>query len=194
MGKSATYRDENGKVCPRCLVHRSWDLYHKNRARPDGIAVWCRQCTKEYSAKHKQKPDVKRRAAETALQRYHAQPPEVKDAAYRKRKMRGYHMQQKYGISLAQYEDKLDSQNGVCAICGKENLSHRRLYVDHDHDCCGNKTTCGKCVRGLLCHRCNLGLGFLESEGFLESALQYLLSYGKTFSTIRLIEEIENNG
>ena len=190
MGKSATYRDEYGKVCPRCCVHMSWDCYHKNKAKPDGSAVWCKACTKDYAAEHNQKPDVRRRAAETALQRYHAQPPEVKDATYRKRIKDGYHMKQKYGVSPEQYQDKLNSQNGVCAVCGKANRTSRRLYVDHDHGCCGGETTCGKCVRGLLCHRCNLGLGFLESEGFLESALQYLRAYGKTFYIDRLIGEL----
>ncbi len=55
----------------------------------------------------------------------------------------------KYGINLADYERMLNSQNGVCAICGKAPES--RLVVDHNHET-------GK-IRGLLCSHCNRGLG-----------------------------------
>ena len=31
------------------------------------------------------------------------------------------------------------------------------IHVDHDHECCRMKNrSCGKCVRGLLCHGCTL--------------------------------------
>jgi Recombination endonuclease VII len=52
-----------------------------------------------------------------------------------------------------------------CTICGDED----RLVVDHDHKT--NK------VRGLLCNRCNKGLGlFRDSPDFLEYARIYLLA------------------
>jgi hypothetical protein len=36
--------------------------------------------------------------------------------------------------------------------------------VDHDHSCCQGRRSCGKCVRGALCNRHNLYLGFIEKD------------------------------
>ena len=86
-----------------------------------------------------------------------------------------------YGISPAMYRSLLDEQGGVCRICGKPETGRhqsgtlRRLAVDHDHKCCPGKKSCGKCVRGLLCGRCNSAIGLIdESLAVLESMALYL--------------------
>ena len=57
----------------------------------------------------------------------------------------------KYKLTVEQYDAMLANQGGACAIC----LEDRPLNVDHDHSCCPGERSCGKCVRGLLCRRCN---------------------------------------
>ena len=73
-----------------------------------------------------------------------------------------------YGITLEQYNNMLKAQNYSCAICGEEDeVEGRRLAIDHCH-------TTGQ-VRGLLCGKCNRGLGlFYDNEDLLQKAIQYL--------------------
>lgn len=65
-----------------------------------------------------------------------------------------------YKMSLSDYEEMLEAQNGVCLICELPPKPGVVLRVDHDHACCpGGSYTCGKCVRGLLCATCNSWIG-----------------------------------
>lgn len=76
----------------------------------------------------------------------------------------------RYGITKDGFHAMMAEQGGGCAICGGDNrdLKNRPiLYVDHCHDT-------GK-IRGLLCDRCNRGIGCLkEDETVLTRALAYL--------------------
>lgn len=85
-----------------------------------------------------------------------------------------------HGITHEQFDAILASQGGGCAICGASqgDARGRRLHVDHDHDCCPGKTSCGNCVRGLLCNGCNTGIGLLgDDPARLASAVRYLINH-----------------
>ncbi|WP_097327231.1 endonuclease VII domain-containing protein [Paractinoplanes atraurantiacus] len=81
----------------------------------------------------------------------------------------------KFGVTAEKYEEMLEAQNGLCALC-LEPPGLRPMSVDHDHRCCPDRDrTCGDCVRGLLCHRCNLGLGQLRDRvDNFQRAIAYL--------------------
>lgn len=82
---------------------------------------------------------------------------------------REHNLQKKYGISHSQYEELLRRQGGRCALCRSDKpLSvSGRFHIDHCHDT--------DRIRGLLCAKCNLGLGSLgESPQLLMRALDYL--------------------
>lgn len=77
----------------------------------------------------------------------------------------------RYGLTMDDYESILASQKGVCAICGMP-PGRRPLSVDHCHDT--------GAVRGLLCHSCNTGIGFLkDSVDLLKKAAKYLNKKGR---------------
>lgn len=65
-----------------------------------------------------------------------------------------------------------------CDICGTDEWGghHNRPHVDHDHSCCPGERSCGKCVRGVLCNNCNLGLGFLREQN-IGRAVAYLMRH-----------------
>ncbi len=89
------------------------------------------------------------------------------NAEHTKRWHRSYTLARKYGISVARFEEMLSEQGGLCAICGTNRPGGNNWHVDHCH--------VTGAVRGILCVRCNAGLGyFRESVSVLESAIAYL--------------------
>lgn len=82
-----------------------------------------------------------------------------------------------YGITLEQYLEMHDAQNGVCAVCSKPETTVdnrtkevRRLAVDHCH-------SAGK-IRSLLCSRCNTVLGQVgDDTSVLAAMVGYLKSH-----------------
>lgn len=69
-------------------------------------------------------------------------------------------IEKKYGLSMKEYNSLVASHKGRCGIC----KDTKKLYIDHCH-----KT--GK-VRGLLCCKCNLNLGYTEK--YYKSINKYL--------------------
>ena len=80
-----------------------------------------------------------------------------------------------FGITVEDYEFMFERQGGTCAICGSPETEFvmgvkKRLSVDHCHQT-------GR-VRGLLCSKCNLGLGyFLDNWVLIDNAMEYLIAY-----------------
>ena len=68
------------------------------------------------------------------------------------------------------YENLLEKQNNACAICGiTAEEDGKRLVIDHNHETLK--------VRGLLCHKCNSGLGFFQdNQAHLAMAIEYLVN------------------
>lgn len=87
-------------------------------------------------------------------------------------------IEHRYGLTEEQWLAKYKEQHGLCAICKENEATH----VDHDHKCCptvnGDRRTCGKCVRELLCRQCNVKLHSLEKEKWFKMAIKYVERHG----------------
>lgn len=74
----------------------------------------------------------------------------------------------KYGLTATEFDALLAKQGGRCAICGTTDPGGNTgmWHVDHDHRCCDRKNggSCSRCTAGLLCNRCNMGLGYFKDD------------------------------
>jgi hypothetical protein len=86
----------------------------------------------------------------------------------RANKAREYHLKRKFGITLADYNKILRSQQRRCAVCKRPATAFKtNLAVDHDH-----RT---KRIRGLLCIHCNrYVIGRHRDPDLFLSASEYL--------------------
>lgn len=95
-------------------------------------------------------------------EKQHRDHEKVREEAWRRR----------YGITRADYNNMLAAQKSCCAICGTTEIGrgHTHFHVDHNH-------ATGK-VRGLLCDKCNRGLGYFnDAANILKAAYLYLEKY-----------------
>lgn len=79
---------------------------------------------------------------------------------------RKWNLATRYKITEPAYRAMLEAQFGACAICGK---APTRPCVDHSHD--------SGATRGILCHKCNVGLPYVEDAAYREAALRYLAQH-----------------
>jgi hypothetical protein len=90
--------------------------------------------------------------------------PAIKDKSYCRSCRDEYALAYKYALNPKDYQEILQRQGGLCAIC---EYAMGKPCVDHIH---GTKH-----VRGLLCYGCNTALGkFHESPRILMRAIRYL--------------------
>jgi hypothetical protein len=74
----------------------------------------------------------------------------------------------RYGLTTEGFQALLASQGGGCAICETPIIGKGEAHIDHCHDT--------KKVRGLLCIKCNRGIGLLQdSVDILKKAISYLV-------------------
>ena len=77
-----------------------------------------------------------------------------------------YRLKTKYGITLNQFNEMYEQQNGCCSICNTY-VPDNKIVVDHHHK--------SGIVRKLLCHNCNVVLGHAkEDPNILLKCVEYL--------------------
>ena len=135
------------KRCGPCQRVLPLDAFRQDVRSKNGKTGRCRECAKRQTNKHWSS---------------------LSDREKLRRKIVYY-----YHLTLEQYDALLDIQQGVCAVCKTSDPGPRGWHIDHDHQCCPKDSrSCGRCVRGLLCGRCNRWLGYYEE--LADSSQKYL--------------------
>lgn len=149
------------KKCTKCKELKSKINFCKRKASKDGLNLWCKTCHVDNNATwQKLNPNKVKKSRNTHYYKY----PE---------KVHNKELKYKYGITVDEYNIMLSNQNNKCKICNNEELTKgrsgkvRKMAVDHCHKT--NK------VRGLLCAKCNQGIGLLNDDiEVLKQAIKYL--------------------
>lgn len=158
-----------------CGKTKSISQFYKHPFNKSGRDTRCKECSKAYNnqwseANKERKRELVRNCKRRSRQ-YHAPlktyPSRQEHTPEQRERWLFNHRTKSYGITVAQYKQMLEEQKGLCAICGEPDPDGKRLSIDHDHDT--------GTVRGLLCNKCNLGLGyFRDSAKRLARAAIYL--------------------
>lgn len=157
--------------CKDCSKKETYNWRDSNKNSYRAIAKKSYQKNKEQILeimKDKYKnldPEIKNEIIDKAMKNAKANIDRVRKAS------RKNFLMKKYNLTVEEHENMIKAQDGKCAICkeipktSKSNLTG--YCVDHCH-----KT--GK-VRGILCDRCNLALGYLKDDiEILNNAIKYL--------------------
>jgi hypothetical protein len=157
------------KVCSKCKENKDLSEFAKDKYNPDGLTFRCKKCrNKHYNDYYKSNPEkqkLKNDSQKENRKKYYSSAEGIKSS-------RRAHLKRAFGISLEEYEEKLEKQEYKCAICKSFNThdKHGVLAVDHCH-----KT--GK-IRDLLCFKCNTVLGSVNDNiQILENMINYLKYY-----------------
>lgn len=146
------------KICRKCGIEKANKYFGVNNRYFDNLQRICKEC---YSIERKNSY-----SAEEARRKWKRNKYSTPEFAEDRR------LKSAYGISKELRDFISRRQNDACAICGRI----IKLVVDHDH-------TSG-IVRGLLCSKCNLGLGsFNDNIDMLRDAYQYLLDFNDKQNT-----------
>lgn len=140
------------RICSTCETEKSFTEF-------PSVGRRCKRCVYEKMLDWRR--NNKDRVAATRKRWLERHPGRIKELGTKSA------MKLRYGITPECYAALLKSQGESCAICGTQNNPKRRLCIDHAHD--------DDHVRGLLCDKCNVGLGaFGDRPDLLIAAAEYL--------------------
>lgn len=180
------------KSCTKCGIEKESSQFYKSKGGKFGTTSFCIECYKLIHKLWREKNKEKLRKKQKIYYENHKKElycyrminkkkRRIYDKNYGKEKRshkRNMWLLKTYQIDSLSYYRLLKQQNEVCAICGKKeiifdkrNNKFRSLAIDHNH-----KT--GK-IRGLLCSKCNRGLGLFDDNiQLLKNVIIYLSTKG----------------
>lgn len=155
------------KRCPKCNTTKDDESFSRLKTSPDKLDSYCKECRSAYGAAYYRKHKKQRFCVDcnVGVIEWRNRCDSCKERyLFNKNCMR-------HGITIEEYEAMFERQAGVCAICS----SDAKLTIDHDHTHCPGAFGCSECVRGLLCFKCNVGLGsFNDDLDTMQLAMTYV--------------------
>jgi hypothetical protein len=160
------------KRCRKCGETKPLAEFYAMAGMADGHRNECIDCSTAYRAQRYRADPESAKARVRAWrqanpERYRATAASGQELTENEASGQGGHLRRKFGLNSEEHEKLLAAQDGRCAICRLSGNDSISLHVDHDH-------VTGR-VRGLLCVRCNGGLGqFREEPELLRRAARYV--------------------
>jgi hypothetical protein len=165
----------NTKKCGSCNEIKTIDQFYKSKAKylRYGVDYYCKYCRngnsiKSHTTGNKKQCTISgceiRHYAKGMCRNHYTRMKLNGTIEYKRPKrsddntLRDYNLRVRYLITIDEFNKM--AKNG-CEICGNK-PKERALHMDHDHNCCTTEFTCGKCVRGIVCSRCNTVIGKYE--------------------------------
>ncbi len=163
------------KICRDCKIEQPVEDFSPNEEYSDGRLSACNDCRKfrrrpRDNSRYQNDAEYREQCILRSNKRYHANSKEIETSRKRAN----------YKITKEEFIKLLEDQGRKCAACGSDDTGAkgRDWAIDHDHGCCPSNKCCGKCIRGLLCHPCNLMLGMAkDNPERLLSLVRYLEKY-----------------
>ena len=135
------------RVCKKCNTEKPIELFTK---QGKSYRHTCKSCNTD------------------RVKRYYSDHPDRYEKWHERRKSLKH---RRHGLTDEAFRLMVEANGQLCSICMKRAWTD----IDHDHKCCESTYSCGKCVRGLLCGRCNRAAGLLDDDTSVVSRmLQYL--------------------
>ena len=160
------------KTCRRCKEQKPITDFPMRKAKTTRKghylrarrSSYCKECESYYGTLWSKKPEnLNKRRKVSRESRKRCRQRNLTATREKERNHQRKQFLKKLGLTMTDIERMLQEQNNRCAICGVSNP----LRVDHCH-----KT--GK-VRGLLCDKCNMGIGLLQDDSnILRAAAEYI--------------------
>jgi len=165
------------KVCRVCKEEKPLHSFPRDKSRKWGRANHCNSCYQVYYRNHKEQIKKQHKQYDNenkeVVREQHKQYYRMHGCNQEYKSKKKYYdhkhqLKRKYNLSIEEYNTLFLIQEGRCYICERHQSECKTKFaVDHDH-------ITGK-VRGLLCNKCNLGLGsFNDSIKLLKKAILYL--------------------
>lgn len=155
------------KVCRCCFQEKSVTDFYRNRTQQGGYHATCKACSELRKRKYKLlDPESVR---ETRRRCYLKNETTLKAKLRQSNYIKEWRLKTFYGMTHDEFLTALEMQGYTCSLCGLEFIdgTNAKPQIDHDHET-------GE-VRGIICKRCNQGLGCLgDTIEALNRAIAYL--------------------